>query len=181
MHCPGCGVKVSANQKFCRSCGFGLEKVSQLVAEQQTAEQKQVAIEIGEGSNDRLHPMEWLGVIGWYTFIGGGAMGVILIFYSIISKLIIEKGQIIPGIALLLFLAGALLMLPYIHYMESKKDSAKRKRQEPKVLAEEGATEKLPPESCSEIRPSVTEHTTELLETRSAIVTQRRLSDELED
>jgi hypothetical protein len=181
MHCPGCGVKVSANQKFCRSCGFGLEKVSQLVAEQQTAEQKQAAIEIGEGSNDRLHPMEWLGIIGWFTFIGGSAMGVILIFYNIISKLIIDKGQIIPGIALLLFIAGALLMLPYIHYMESKKDSAKHKRQEPKVLDEEGATEKLPPETYSEIGPSVTEHTTELLEIRNAKVTHRRLSDELHD
>jgi hypothetical protein len=108
MHCPGCGVKVSANQNFCRSCGFGLEKISQLVAEQLTAKQEQAAIEIGKGSNDRLHLMEWLGIIGWYTFIGGGAVGVILLFYIIISKLIIDKGQIIPGIALLLVLAGAL-------------------------------------------------------------------------
>jgi hypothetical protein len=181
MHCPGCGVKVSANQNFCRSCGFGLEKVSQLVAEQLTAEQKQAAIEIGKGSDDRLHLMEWLGIIGWYTFIGGGAMGVILIFYTIISKLIIDKGQIIPGIALLLFLAGALLLLPYIHYMESQKDSAKRKRQLSKALAEEEATGKLPPETHSEIKTSVTDHTTELLETRNVKVTQRTRGDELRD
>jgi len=179
MHCPGCGVKVSENQNFCRSCGFSLEKVSQLVAEQLTAEQKQAAIEIGKGSNDRLHLMEWLGVIGWYTFIGGGAMGVILIFYPIISKLIIEKGQIIPGIALLLFLAGALLLLPYIHYLESQKDSAKRERQRLKASAEEGATGKLPPETYPEIKTSITEHTTELLETRNAKVTQHTQSDEL--
>jgi hypothetical protein len=181
MHCPGCGVKVSANQNFCRSCGFGLEKISQLVAEQLTAEQEQAAIEIGKGSNDRLHLMEWLGVIGWYTFIGGGAVGVILLFYTIIPKLIIDKGQIIPGIALLLVLAGALLLLPYIHYMESQKDSGKRKRQLSKAPPEEGATGKLPAETRPEIKTSVTDHTTELLETRNAQVTQRIRSDELCD
>jgi hypothetical protein len=178
MHCPGCGVKVLANQNFCRSCGFGLEKVSQLVAEQLSAEQKQTAI---ENTNDRLHPMEWLGIIGWYTFIGGGAVGVILLFYSIISKLIIGNGQVLAGTALLLFLAGALLLLSYIYYKESQKDSAKRERQRSKALAEEGTTGRLPSETYSEIEPSVTEHTTELLETSNVKVTQRRRSDELRD
>jgi hypothetical protein len=176
MHCPGCGVKVSANQNFCRSCGFALEKVSQLVAEQLSAEQKQTAI---ESTNDRLHPMEWLGIIGWYTFIGGGAVGVILLFYSIISKLIIGNGQVLAGIAFLLFLAGALLLLSYIYYKESQKDSAKRERQRSKALAEEGTTGKLPSGTYSEIEPSITEHTTELLETSNVKVTQRRRSDEL--
>ena len=34
MHSPGCGAKAPVTQKFCRSCGFSLEKVPQLVAEQ---------------------------------------------------------------------------------------------------------------------------------------------------
>jgi hypothetical protein len=181
MHCPGCGVKASVNQKFCRSCGFGLEKVSQLVAEQLTAEQRQAAIESGESFNDRQHLMEWLGIIGWYTFIGGGAIGVILLFYNIISKLIIGNGQVLGGIALLLFLAGALLLLSYIHYLESQKDSAKREAQRSKALAEGGTTGKLPPETYSEIQSSITDHTTDLLETSNAKVTQRRRSDELRD
>jgi hypothetical protein len=181
MHCPGCGVKASANQKFCRSCGFGLEKVSQLVAEQLPAEQRQSAIESGEDFNGRQPLMEWVGIIGWYTFIGGGAIGVILILYNIITRLIIDKGQVLGGIALLLFLAGALLMLSYIYFRESQKDSAKRERQRSKAPAEEGTTGKLLPETYSEIQPSVTEYTTELLETSSAKVTQRRRSDELRD
>jgi hypothetical protein len=34
MHCPDCGTRATANQKFCRSCGFSLEKVAQLLAGQ---------------------------------------------------------------------------------------------------------------------------------------------------
>jgi dihydrofolate reductase len=34
MHCPGCGAEAPVTQKFCRSCGFCLEKVPNLVAEQ---------------------------------------------------------------------------------------------------------------------------------------------------
>src|SRR5262249_38698772 len=34
MHCPNCGTQAAAEQKFCRSCGFDLKPVSQLVAGQ---------------------------------------------------------------------------------------------------------------------------------------------------
>ncbi|MGH9901852.1 MAG: zinc-ribbon domain-containing protein, partial [Pyrinomonadaceae bacterium] len=32
MHCPNCGKRTSAEQKFCRSCGMSLEAVSVSVA-----------------------------------------------------------------------------------------------------------------------------------------------------
>jgi chaperonin GroEL (HSP60 family) len=32
MHCPSCGTGTSKNQKFCRSCGMGLQMISQAVA-----------------------------------------------------------------------------------------------------------------------------------------------------
>jgi uncharacterized membrane protein YvbJ len=34
MYCPSSGNKTSATQKFCRSCGLGLEKIAQSLAEQ---------------------------------------------------------------------------------------------------------------------------------------------------
>ena len=33
MHCPNCGAKASARQKFCRACGLSLERFAQLLAE----------------------------------------------------------------------------------------------------------------------------------------------------
>ena len=34
MYCPNCGNKNAEGQKFCRSCGLGLEKIAQSVSEQ---------------------------------------------------------------------------------------------------------------------------------------------------
>ena len=34
MYCPNCGNQNSADQKFCRSCGLGLQKVVQTLSEQ---------------------------------------------------------------------------------------------------------------------------------------------------
>ena len=31
--CPNCGTEISKNQKFCRSCGMGLQMISEAVAE----------------------------------------------------------------------------------------------------------------------------------------------------
>jgi zinc-ribbon domain len=33
MHCPNCGAKASARQKFCRACGLSLERFAQLLSE----------------------------------------------------------------------------------------------------------------------------------------------------
>jgi zinc-ribbon domain len=33
MYCPACGTEASTDQKFCRSCGMGLQMVFQLVVE----------------------------------------------------------------------------------------------------------------------------------------------------
>ena len=34
MYCPNCGNRNSTDQKFCRSCGLGLQKVAQTLSEQ---------------------------------------------------------------------------------------------------------------------------------------------------
>lgn len=62
MHCPNCGTRVAAEQKFCRACGLGLQTVAQLLA-QQLAENPSVAsaeraIE-QVGSNEKPVSSKW--------------------------------------------------------------------------------------------------------------------------
>lgn len=33
MHCPNCGTKASAGQKFCRACGLSLDRFARLLTE----------------------------------------------------------------------------------------------------------------------------------------------------
>ena len=35
MYCPTCGIQTSLDQKYCRSCGMGLQVISQAVGEHQ--------------------------------------------------------------------------------------------------------------------------------------------------
>ena len=35
MYCPTCGIQISLDQKYCRSCGMGLQLISQAVGEHQ--------------------------------------------------------------------------------------------------------------------------------------------------
>ena len=58
MHCPNCGTKASAGQKFCRACGFSLEKVEQLIADQQAAATEQTSKATAGLSDDWLRRLE---------------------------------------------------------------------------------------------------------------------------
>ena len=49
MYCPTCGNQTSLDQKYCRSCGMGLQMISQAVGEHQGQ-----FIEKHEGSDTEL-------------------------------------------------------------------------------------------------------------------------------
>jgi hypothetical protein len=91
MHCPNCGTKASSGQKFCRACGFGLEKVEDLIAEQQSDSADQP----GNANSDRLRTLE-----KWATralLALGGVLGGLML-WGIIAKVMIEKGRVFQGI-----------------------------------------------------------------------------------
>jgi hypothetical protein len=64
MHCPGCGVQASADQKFCRGCGLGLEKFSDLMTD-------------AKGTEDRRSIIDLVGKISGATFLAGCSMFVL--------------------------------------------------------------------------------------------------------
>jgi len=64
MHCPGCGTEAPVTQRFCRSCGFSLEKVPQLVAEQ-LSEEEILTSEAAEKLQKRQQKIDhWLSISG---------------------------------------------------------------------------------------------------------------------
>lgn len=161
MHCPNCGMKASAGQKFCRACGFGLEKVEQLIAEQKSVAVDQSTEATGGLSDDRMRRLEKWSVRALFTL--GGILGGLML-WAIIGKVMIEKGKIFEGSIILMILAGAGLA-SFLGYLDSerKKSASTRLNQQPRLpQAEE--TVKMLSEPNLEMASSVTEHTTARLE-----------------
>lgn len=156
MHCPICSTKVSVNQKFCRYCGFGLEKTAQSVSEQHPTE---LALNLREQKNK----LERLGVIALSIF-GIGVIGFFLyiVGYKILS--LFAQGKILAGLALLALVVvlGCGLLSVFL-FAKAKDIQEARGLQEPEEETKSAPTAKLLPESQTEPIRSVTERTTELL------------------
>lgn len=91
MYCPNCGNQNSAEQKFCRSCGLGLQKVTQTLSEQLPTKH---AVSLQQ----KKERYEKLGVAALSIF----GIGVLIpILYGIFYKLMYTQGQIIAGLATL--------------------------------------------------------------------------------
>ncbi len=107
MHCPGCGTETSIeNQKYCRSCGMGLQMISRAVAKHfSTADSAESPVE-SEASTQRRMPtlllwgiaafflgmalmvvgnrfpdLSWIGLIG----VLGLLLGAFVATYGILS------------------------------------------------------------------------------------------------
>lgn len=168
MHCPKCGTPAAEVQKFCRSCGFGLEKVAQLLEESPAVfGEKPPADENLDKLQTRLNIMDKLWQAALVTL---GAGFVTAICWAIIAKVIIEKGQLISGGLFLLFFLGIIVMGLSALYLESQKQKLatikKRLPETPSLdsdlIAELNAntTNKLLAAPGSSSAASVTEETT---------------------
>ncbi len=147
MYCPNCGKENPEKPRFCRSCGLGLQTISQaLVDELSTTKSNDTSIEIVEPEQKRWrHPLMY----GFLMLLLGMA---IVIFGKRIAaeQLIADLGTLIAmlGIGLLGFKGVSL--------MRSQSSSSRQS----KTVLESKPTTELPPALPSGEPASVIEHTT---------------------
>ena len=154
MHCPNCGTRTSEEQKFCRACGLGLEKVVQIVGEQMPRQ-------LDESLLARKERLERLGMIALSIF-GAGLLG--LLIYGVVYKVIFVQGRIFEALVLLALIAVAACgVLAGILFSEAKEIPAKRLKAGSQESVPNDTARNLLPEGLIQPLPSVTDRTTELL------------------
>jgi len=111
MFCPSCGKTNATDQKFCRSCGLSLEATLVSLGEQARGRN-----DIGERSGNRDVAGE---ILVWLC----GAMlaaFVTIMIYTIVTKIIIAKGDVWSGIGFIAFILAAVTAILLVIYRESR-------------------------------------------------------------
>ena len=145
MHCPNCGSEAPMEQKFCRSCGFGLGKVAMLIAEQAPDESLDSA-SVPQEEPSKGFPPVWLLVL--------------INIFLVLSIYFTAPG--IAGVAVIAaFIAFILVGLAVGTYTEfGHKRLGEQKPPRPASSTNAPTTKKLPPQPGLEMNTSVTEQTT---------------------
>ena len=156
MYCPNCGKQTATDQKFCRACGLGLEKIAQSLGEQLPARMDQSLVA-------RQERLEKFGV-GALSVFGLGVLGFLL--YAIGQKLLASQGSLLAILAMfglvIMLGCGVLSVILFARAKELKEEASKRQLQ-PNANEVAGSTKELLPEGALEPVPTVTDRTTELL------------------
>jgi len=158
MYCPNCGSQTSSEQKFCRACGLGLEKIALSLSEQLPTRPDEKLV----SEKERF---ERLGVAALSVF-GAGVVGLLLFF--IVYKMMFLQGKILNGLALfglaIMAACGVLAAILFAKAQEAE-EAGKRRLQtaDVKPAVEATTPNELLAAGRFEPVPSVTDRTTELL------------------
>ena len=156
MYCPNCGSKTATDQNFCRACGLRLEKIAASLAEQ-------LPTKVDLTVQQRKERYEKMGMAALSVF-GLGILSFIL--YSVVYKLMLTKGDILTGLAMIGFLVMVVCGLASVVLFAKAKEveEGKSKHLQPANLANGSeSTKELLTEGNFEPVPSVTDRTTDLL------------------
>lgn len=158
MYCPNCGARSKDDLRFCRVCGFALERVSQLIADSTAlSHPTETATQI------RQRRVENLGAV---ALSASGVAFASYVIYSIIAKVIIAQGEVVSGIALLIAIISALIALVFLTYRKTLRKASNAQERDAALLAGEPQP-KLKPDDYSRLIPSITENTTRSLDSES--------------
>ena len=155
MYCPNCGNQNSADQKFCRSCGLGMQKIAESLGEQ-------LPTTLDLSLQQKKERFEKLGVAALSIF---GAGVLIPILYGIFYKMMYTQGKVIAGLGLLALIivmgCGLLSVILFAKANEVKETPADRPL--PRELANQQTAELLNESIPQTPTFSVADRTTELL------------------
>jgi hypothetical protein len=153
MFCPGCGSTNGNDQKFCRACGLDLEDSIRSLDEQLAGQ------DFGTAKRKRIveRILFSLGGIGFTAFV-------ILIVSTIITEIIVGKGNIVGGIIFIAFILGIAVFALLVLYRESLSDAKRKTHPQASAsgLSAQDTTKLI--ERSSEPALSVTDETTRELE-----------------
>ena len=169
MHCPGCGAEASVTQRFCRSCGFSLEKVPQLVAEQLSESEEILSSAAAEKLQRRQQKIEhWLSIAG----LGFIVLVALSFLTGLIYLMFAGSLPIVPGIVLLILILGGFVAGSLAIYSENlKKKLSGSTSIGSRPLPERETTSRAPLEAYEGPLISVTERTTNLLQKDDVVKT----------
>lgn len=170
MICPKCGLQALPDQKFCRSCGAILQIGTQPLAEPTNVFALETSPMPSRDKKRRANRVALWGLI--IMFIG--------VIVGVTGKMLMHE-ELVTSVGVFVSLAGMFLTVyPYL-------PSGRRQTHEsiassrPEVVTESQPTRHLSPESNLEYVPSITERTTDLLQSSVATTTrQKEAEDDLE-
>jgi len=153
MYCPGCGIKGTIGQKFCRTCGMDFQVISEVVAGRLSATDARAASDLDKARVHRMIKfMSWGGIV---LFIG-------LIVLVLGKKYLLNNLlELIGGLTLL---AGTFVMGYGLFSAMLSATSHPRKSQRQGAQTQPQLDGQLPPGTLPEPAPSVAERTTRLME-----------------
>lgn len=164
MNCPKCGLPTLSDQKFCRSCGAGLQLITQpLPMEATIAGQETTPAIIYKDERRRPDRLVLWGFIMMFIGVAIGLIG---------KKLLHE--EIVTVVGALISIAGMFLTAyPFLLPAPRKKYGSGPSAPE-RVLTQSQSTKSLPPDSNTEYVSSITERTTDLLENAAATIPRKK-------
>jgi predicted lipid-binding transport protein (Tim44 family) len=158
MYCPRCAKPALPEHNYCRSCGFNLKPVSELVTGGPSAsESSEFKAESLQSRQARVKRSPWITVVFGPMLLG---LVIALLFGLVVRGL--RGFPIWTAISLVIGLVVALVFILQVTQFP-RNIRASRLTQPAKNLPPSATTTKLSQEDRSEQYSSVTEHTTELL------------------
>lgn len=166
MHCPKCGTSAAESQRFCRACGFSLEKVASLLAESAPSLEPGFSEDKSNPLQKRLNRMDKIWRMAVTTL---GATFLTAICWAIVHFVIIGKNAPVIGALFLLFILGMVALGLSAAYLESQREKlTKLQKRQPSIAPDSYPEMPLPAETTNKILPepelssfvSITEETT---------------------